>query len=294
MPTVINGYTLNDVNEPANWSTVERAYLAALAALMPPAGTKDTTTEHLHDRVGFSGATAHILAAAGSVKVNPGKTDIDTIISASGYDVLRVDGGDKTLSMYTNRKLTFGDNSTTPDGAIWSDGTTLNITGKDTFSISVNPTHDDVDLVIGGSTSAIASFDAGEEVLHLYDTKKLTFGGTAASPDASIHSDGTDLFIEAPGAGNLYINSNLTDCDITIGAVGGYWGILDAGERALFILDDARLLVGQSPSNPDGYWYVDGATSIGHFNPAIPGSITPVAIGEQYYDESGYVKIRLT
>ncbi|MBU2249341.1 MAG: hypothetical protein KKD77_21515, partial [Gammaproteobacteria bacterium] len=49
MTTAINDYVLNDVNEPANWSAVERALLAAVVGKLPNAGaTVTATSRHSH------------------------------------------------------------------------------------------------------------------------------------------------------------------------------------------------------------------------------------------------------
>ena len=50
---------------------------------------------------------------------------------------------------------------------------------------------EDIDFRFNGDNGLVCTLDAGTDSLFFYDSKQLTFGNTAASPDMHIYSDGT-------------------------------------------------------------------------------------------------------
>jgi hypothetical protein len=128
MSITVNGYTLNDVGEAEDWTPVEVALLSAFAALHPPAGTKLATTQHHHDRLlgqeaGHSVISAVTVADDGYVAVNVLMDDVDAVVYGTTGAYIRMDAAEETLFMYDNKVIGVGNDPTTPDGRLYSDGT---------------------------------------------------------------------------------------------------------------------------------------------------------------------------
>jgi len=125
---VVNGYELNEPGEPSDWSPREFANLSAFATLLPPAGTKDVTVEHFHDRLG-SASTVQLDSMSG------------------GF--LTVGGG---LFLPDDEKISLGNSSTTPDCKEYSNGTNIlrNFAGSVKWIVSTCAGDIEMNCVAGG------------------------------------------------------------------------------------------------------------------------------------------------
>jgi hypothetical protein len=122
MSIVVNGYTLNQVGEPANWSAIEYAFLSAVAALMPASGTTLATTEHKHDRLyAVAGGNPQIQCVAGNTYFNPNYDQANLHIRGDVNEICWFDATNEQLNMYDDKKITFGNGI---DAQLWSDGAT--------------------------------------------------------------------------------------------------------------------------------------------------------------------------
>jgi hypothetical protein len=136
MSIEVNGYTLNDVGEAADWSPVEVALLTAFANLMPPAGSILVGTEHVHklivDEFYESSSIVGLQMVAGNIIINPDLNGITVYVKGTTGNYMLFDPSEECLFMYDSKAIAVGKDPTDPDGKVYSDGTDLIVTTRET------------------------------------------------------------------------------------------------------------------------------------------------------------------
>lgn len=132
MSIVVNGYTLNQPGDSANWSAIEYAFTSAVAALLPASGTTMVTTQHHHNLLlGEEGGDACVLASTvgndGSVTFNPFTNDVDMDFVGTSSAFMKLDAALEILKMSDNKKIVLGAGT---DADFYSDGTNGRLRGN--------------------------------------------------------------------------------------------------------------------------------------------------------------------
>jgi hypothetical protein len=81
MAITVNGYSVNEVGEPADWSPREHALLSAFAGLMPTSGARFIDNQHFHTIITDSTQTSILSAGPSSIVASISDAEIFNITS---------------------------------------------------------------------------------------------------------------------------------------------------------------------------------------------------------------------
>lgn len=242
MPSAVNGYSLNAVGEPADWSQREFNLLSAFAGLMPVSGSRVVSAgEHYHNELTDQyGVNRVYVTSAGKIGIGNGATSAVSFVHIKngstgllpggypGYSYLTVEHNDNAaITILTpdnaigilNFMDTFGTGS---GGQIYYDHSTdtlgidthnniqfmrssnINVIITSADNVGIGTTNPSSKLDVSGTTKLGGTVSATSAVC-LQSVYRAPDGGNAGNPTGIVATNYSIIIVSA-STGNQYYN----------------------------------------------------------------------------------------